>query len=540
MVLLAAAHGPAPQPTRGTAAQRDAVLATIVNRPVPLREGIGTAHEVVTTLSPRAQAYYDQGLTYLHSYVWIEAARSFNQALSLDGDLAMAYVGLSYALGELGMPSQARDASRRASALAARTTDREQFRIDVRAKQLEASARPDEHRRLTDYEAELDRAVAAYPNDIELLLLRGQAASPTRDAHGMASGSGSLAYYERALAQSPEYFAPHHYLTHAYENIGRWDRALEHAAVYASMATRIPHAHHMHGHVLRRVGRTADAIAEFRRADELEVAYLEAEQIPAECDWHYHHNLDLLATTYEYTGQMRLAERPLRQSFELPAAEVAEQLNETAWPMFLLAWGRMDEAMAASRALVAREPPLVQAIGHVMVSRLLMHRGEMGPAGSEADAALAVMRSIGPIGGVVVPELQLTQGELLLRLGQRASGRALLHDGISKLRARSGPDVWLQTVFSLERLFQVALDLGDWALAAAVADEMGELAPAYAGAHYAAGKVADHAVDRVHARQEYAQAIDAWRDADPDLRVLIDARQRLAALSQARARPLRH
>jgi len=80
MVLLAAAHGPAPLPTRDTAAQRDAVLATIVNRPVPLREGIGTAHEVVTTLSPGAQAYYDQGLTYLHSYVWIEAARSFNQA----------------------------------------------------------------------------------------------------------------------------------------------------------------------------------------------------------------------------------------------------------------------------------------------------------------------------------------------------------------------------------------------------------------------------------------------------------------------------
>ena len=195
--------------------------------------------------------------------------------------------------------------------------------------------------------------------------------------------------------------------------------------------------------------------------------------------------------------------------------------------------------MAASRALVAREPLLVQAIGHVMVSRVLMHRGEMGPAGNEADAALAVMRSIGAIGGVVVPELQVTQGELLLRLGQRARGRALLRDGISKLRARSGPDVWLQTVFSLERLFQVALDLGDWALAAAVADEMGELAPAYAGAHYAAGKVADHAADRVRARQEYAQAIDAWRDADLDLRALTDARQRLAALSQATARPPR-
>src|SRR6185436_20092693 len=50
-------------------------LVDVLSRPVSLREGIGRAHEPVTTTSPRAQAFYDQGLAYLHSFVWIEAAR---------------------------------------------------------------------------------------------------------------------------------------------------------------------------------------------------------------------------------------------------------------------------------------------------------------------------------------------------------------------------------------------------------------------------------------------------------------------------------
>ena len=67
----------------------------IATRPVPLRTGIGTAHDPVGTASKQAQAFYDQGLAYLHSYVWIEAARSFRQALRSDPHLGMADVGLA-------------------------------------------------------------------------------------------------------------------------------------------------------------------------------------------------------------------------------------------------------------------------------------------------------------------------------------------------------------------------------------------------------------------------------------------------------------
>src|SRR6266705_562017 len=72
-------------------------ILQIAARPVPLRTGIGSAHDPVGTRSKNAQAFYDQGLAYLHSYVWLEAARSFNHALTLDPTLAVAHAMLSIA-----------------------------------------------------------------------------------------------------------------------------------------------------------------------------------------------------------------------------------------------------------------------------------------------------------------------------------------------------------------------------------------------------------------------------------------------------------
>ena len=60
------------------------VPAELLERPITLHTGIGVSHDSLSTSSPDAQRFYDQGLSYLHNYVWIDAARSFNHALRLD------------------------------------------------------------------------------------------------------------------------------------------------------------------------------------------------------------------------------------------------------------------------------------------------------------------------------------------------------------------------------------------------------------------------------------------------------------------------
>src|ERR1700736_5136447 len=111
----------------------------ILSRPVALRAGIGVYHEQVTTSSALAQKFYDQGLAYLHSYVWIEAARAFHQALRSDPKMAMAYLGLSYAYSPMDYRA-ARAALDQAESLTAAADDRERRRIGMRRAQLDAMA----------------------------------------------------------------------------------------------------------------------------------------------------------------------------------------------------------------------------------------------------------------------------------------------------------------------------------------------------------------------------------------------------------------
>jgi tetratricopeptide (TPR) repeat protein len=535
LLLLAIAAQLSAAASQSGVAQPVPTLASILQRPVSLRDGIGRSNDRVTTSSAQAQAFYNQGLAYLHSYVWIDAARSFNQALGHDPKIAMAYVGLSEALGELGLPSEAREASARAQELAGAATERERLRVRLRASQLDASAHPDDEPLRTAYRRQLDELLTKYPDDVEFLLLVGRAQDPSTDGHGMGVGSASLRFYERALARSPDYFAVHHYMTHAYENIDRIDRALVHAERYAAAAPAVPHAHHMYAHVLRRADRVEDAIAEFETADRLERASLQAEEIPLEYDWHYRHNLNLLGMTLQYAGRVISAEPALRRSFELKSLDRSTQeLNRKEWPTLLLARGRADEALAAARTLATDSVPLAAAMGHLLACRALQSLNRLDAAAEEGDLALGQMRAIGPLGGSLVPEFQLTQGEFLLRRGEADKARAMLRDAAAKLRAQSGPDAWVQMLFSLEQVTRVARELGDWPLAAEFARLMQSHDRGYAGTQYALGRASEHDGDRAAARRFYAGALRGWARADPSLPELLDTRRRLAALPAAK------
>ncbi|MGQ0732200.1 MAG: hypothetical protein ACT4QD_00940, partial [Acidobacteriota bacterium] len=122
-----------------------------VHRAMSIRSGIGRAHDTTSTRSQEAQALYDQGLAYLHAYVWIEAARSFNAALRIDAGLALAHVGLSVAYVELSRPAEARKALAAARALASGLTDHERQHLDLRALQMAAEDSAADATRLAAY-----------------------------------------------------------------------------------------------------------------------------------------------------------------------------------------------------------------------------------------------------------------------------------------------------------------------------------------------------------------------------------------------------
>jgi tetratricopeptide (TPR) repeat protein len=498
----------------------------LVERPTSLRHGIGTVHDPVTTVSRDAQRFYDQGLACLHSFSWIDAARSFHQALRLDPGLAMAHLGLSYAFSGLNAATEARAALRSALSLRAAATPRERRRIDIRARAIESEDRPHDAAMRTAYVTELDRAVADDPGDVELWLLRGHA----------AAAADAPRYYEKALGIVPDYFAAHHFLVHAYENVGRIDSALRHSEAFARLAPAVPHAHHMYGHDLRRLGRVDAAIAAFRKAYELETHYYRTEQIAPEHDWHHQHNLALLATSYQYVGETRLAAELLQRTFTMPSLEIAEELNKRAWPLFLMSRGRSQEALAAARQLIAHSERIIRAAGHVAAGQTALTRDQLRTAADEANAALAELRQAGELAKLVAPDLEALQGAFLVRTGQRERGRAMLRESIRKIRAEPGPDAWTMALFRLEAIAREARRGGDWESAQYTAQSMHSHDTNYGGTHYALGLAAEHFGQREEARKAYALAAQAWKRADEGLTELTDARTRLAALTRPAGR----
>jgi tetratricopeptide (TPR) repeat protein len=501
-----------------------AVPDEVLERPVALRAGIGRAHDAVSTRSKQAQAFYDQGLAYLHAYVWIEAARSFNQALRADAGLAVAHVGLSIAYGELNKPEASRSALEKAQRLAATASAHDRLHVELRVAQAAAESQPGDRNRLSAYRSGLDAALAAHPGDAELWILRGIAESSDPFERGQGSGAAAVRFYEKALALSAP--SAHHYLTHAFENTGRLPEALDHAAAYAALAASVPHAQHMHGHVLRRAGRIAQAVAAFEAADRVQQEYFRAERIPPEYEWHHEHNLDLLGSSYQYLGQMAKAERLLRAAFDLPSSLAVQMFNKRGWPEFLIGRGRIDEALAASAVLTSHPVTLVRATGHITAGRAQLAAGRPALAAEQANLALLALRQASSGQALVAPAFQHLQGEFFLRTGEREKGRAMLRDVVQTVRGLPGPDNWVQALFTLESIARAARAADDWEFAGWVAQQMLEHDPNYGGSHYARALVARRAGDASTAAREMGEAGRLWAQADRDLAELSDTKPR--------------
>ena len=493
------------------------VPSEILKRPVPLRSDIGNFHEKVSTSSVQAQAFYHQGLNYGHSYVWIEAARSFHQALRLDQELAMAYVGLCDVYIALQDVPAARAALEDAQSRAKGITDLERQRIEIRAKQLEFLEDRQNLEKFVAYRKAIYDGLMAHPADVGLWILRGFADEGPTAGHGQTGDVDSIAFYKAALSVSPGNSAAHHYLAHSFENIGRTDEALNHSEAYLRLASSIPHAHHMRGHELRRAGRIEEAIEEFRTANELENTYYAAEKIPPAYDWHRAHNLTLLAMCYQMLGQMKETERLLWEAFSLPVHGDIAEFNRKQWPEFLLQRGRVKEALEASQSLANNPSRMAQFAGHALMGRTLvaMNRAE------EAERELAQARNdlvlLPNDADRLRPNSEILRAEILLAQKKSVEGVALMKHIEEGLRAQVGPDSRSQALFQLDYIARRARETGEWALAEFTARQMIEQDRSYAGGYYALGLAQAHAGDAVTGSQQFAAAESLWSEADKDL-----------------------
>jgi tetratricopeptide (TPR) repeat protein len=489
-----AAAGAAPSgPHASCAAPGEPVDPAILEKPTTIQSGIGGVSQKITTRSARAQAFFDQGLTYLHHYVWIEAARSFHEALRADADCAMCWMGLARAEqgSERGEAAAAAIAKAKSLARGSSATEREKCFIGLRALQIQAqtSSGTEERTRHAAYKEAIEKGIAQFPDDAELCILRGNAEEPGPWGRGQAGGVGSIAWYETALVRSPGHLGAHHYLVHSFENIGRHAEAAVHARIYAEAAPRVAHAQHMYGHVLPRLGHWQEALAQFAKADAIEEAYAADQRLRPGDDWHHMHNLQLLAYANLRLGRYADAEKTFRRAFATPARIAYRGAAQASLAEYLLLRGRLEEALDAASALAGSDrTPAARSAGAAVEGEVLLAMGRADDAKaacrraktafeeSKRSASAGDADYLDRVLGAYIQQLTV---EIDLRGPDAAAAEDSLRKVADELAANPRFDAWGEGLFRLERIAEEAKRAGRSGLVADIYARMRKIDPDY-------------------------------------------------------------
>jgi tetratricopeptide (TPR) repeat protein len=259
----------------------------------------------ISTTSPDCQDFFDQGLGYFYSYVWMESARSFETAVQHDPNCALAWWGLARGLERMHRNSESTKALLRAWELRAHASDREVYLI--KAMMQEKGQLPGvgdaEQRRLKAI-ATIDEMLALYDDDEEGWYYRAQLSGGSGLFGGKAS---AVPFYKALLRVNVLHPGANHELLHFYENFRRPALGWIYAENYIRSTPGIPHAFHMQAHLATRLGRWQKTSDRSARAIELQRAYHKRENVRPREDWQYSHHLETLLVSLIHDGRFREA-----------------------------------------------------------------------------------------------------------------------------------------------------------------------------------------------------------------------------------------
>src|SRR6476469_5049168 len=252
----------------------------------PLWDGLGSLAYKVTTASPAAQDYFDQGLRLTHAFNHEEAQRAFRKAQKLDPDCAMCFWGEALVLGpNINMPMVEEAV---APALAAKASPREQALIAALSTRYAENPKAERAELDAAYAAAMAKAAGQFPEDNEIAVLYAEALMDLSPWNYWQPGGREpnpqsadiVPTLERVLAKDPNHPGAIHYYIHAVEASDRPQRAEPYADRLRGAIPGAGHLVHMPSHIYYRVGRYLDALVDNTTAAAVDEKYLAASNAP--------------------------------------------------------------------------------------------------------------------------------------------------------------------------------------------------------------------------------------------------------------------
>jgi len=330
-----------------------------------LMPGLGQHHHTISTKSPEAQRFFDQGLTLVFAFNHEEAARAFRRASELDPQSAMAFWGVALALGpcinlDVDPPHEkaAYKAVQKALSLAPGATESERAYIQALAKRYSADPKVDLRKLDVEYANAMGEVSKHYPDDLDAVTLYAESLMDlhpwklwTLDGRPTEGTEEIVAVLESVLRRDPYHLGANHYYIHATEASPHPEWALASARRLETLAPAAGHLVHMPAHTYMRVGDYSAAAHSTAAGADVDRAYLrESGTFGSMYDMMYHcHNLHFLAASAGMEGNFIRAKRAADELAEhvgpmlndMPVAEVY-----VPTPIFVLVrFHRWDEIL---------------------------------------------------------------------------------------------------------------------------------------------------------------------------------------------------
>ena len=372
----------------------------------PRLQNLGTHTFTVTTKSPRAQLFVNQGVNLAWAFNHAESGRAFREAARLDPNLAMAYWGQALVLGpninaamDPNDEGPAHKAIQKAIALKTHASLKERALIDALALRYTGKA-DDRVSRDAAYAAAMKKVQAQYPNDLDIAALYVESLMDLRpwgywmdDGRPYEGVAEAVSLIEKTIARNPKHPGALHLYIHLVE-AHHPQKAEAAADRLLPLMPAAGHMVHMPAHIYQRVGRYADAI----KSNELAIAA--DEDYITQCRaqglyplGYYPHNLHFLWFASTFDGQSRLAIETARKTASKIDPEVLKQMPLMAAfkvvPYYALTrFGKWDEML--KEPAPAAGNAYLTGIYHYARGIALVGKGQL----AEADKELAAVRAL--------------------------------------------------------------------------------------------------------------------------------------------------
>ena len=417
--------------------------AEAVTRSTQLWGDLGGRSYKISTQSPEAQAYFDQGLALTYGFNHAEARRSFQAAQALDPSCAICFWGEALVLGpNINAPMDptaaepALAALAKAQALAKDATPREQALIEALAARYSADPEADRAALDTAYADAMQQVAARFPEDLDIQTLTAEAMMDLSPWNYWADGGKTatgrtaeiVATLERVLAADPDHFGAMHYYIHAVEASDAPARATPHAERLAALDLNTGHLVHMPSHIFFRMGRYAEALTTNRKAVAVDEAYFEAAKPEGIYPGGYYpHNIHFLLASAQMAGDGPTAIEAAEKLQATVSEEAARAMPAFVQPIKaapLFAHAQFSEPdVVLGLAAPSDDLPYVKAMWHYARGTAQAAKGDLQAARAEAEAIAKLGReedfSALTGGGVPAPDvLELARHIVLARMAQ--------------------------------------------------------------------------------------------------------------------------